>query len=347
MKRSRFIVPLCVLLLMPALMFGGDPSKRGTAGALEELIPVGGRGTAIGEAAIASMTGVEAIAWNPAGLSRGWSSSSIEGMFSHMNYFADMTLDYAAVGVNVGDLGVLALSLRSLNFGDIQETTEDLPDGTGRTFSPTFVTVGLSYAKSVTDRIHVGFTTKIISESILRTSALGVALDAGVIYYLGGTTALRGLHFGVALKNIGPNMSFNGEDLSRLVVPPNSDPNALPVYLSFTGQSFELPSSFELGVGYDYALTDNQRFTGAVEFQNMNFGNDQIRIGGEYAYNETFFVRGGYGRTDGTKSLYIFGPTFGAGISTQLGSMDLVLDYAYMVTDVFQGTNTISVKLRI
>jgi hypothetical protein len=104
-----------------------------------------------------------------------------------MDYIATTTVDYAAVAVNVGDFGVLGFSLRSFGFGDIQETTENAPDGTGRTFSPTYITVGGTYAKSLTDRIHIGFTGKYISETILGTNATGFAFDAGVVYSVGGS----------------------------------------------------------------------------------------------------------------------------------------------------------------
>ncbi len=312
MKSAKLLAVFCLgLLLVPAFVYAGNPSKRGTAGALEILLPVGARGTALAGTATASMVGVEAIHWNPAGLSRGWGEGGIEAMFSHMNYFADIAVDYAGIGWNIEDFGTVGLSFRSVNFGDIAETTEDLPEGTGRTFSPTFFTLGVTYSKMLTDRIYIGFTGKFISESILRTNASGFALDGGVIYYLGGNDAWSGLHFGVVLKNIGPNMTYSGAELEESVVPPNSAPGALPEPLAHVAQSFELPSSFALGIGYDYKFEESARFTVMGEFENINFGTDRYRGGLEFAYNEQFFVRGGYQATDGGNDRYIWGPTVG------------------------------------
>ncbi len=347
MKSAKLLAVFCLgLLLMPAIVHAGNASKRGTAGALEILLPVGGRGTALAGTASASMVGVEAIHWNPAGLSRGWGDRSIEAMFSHMNYFADIKLDYAALGWNIGDFGTLGLTFRTVNFGDIAETTEDMPEGTGRLFSPTYFTLGVTYSKMLTDRIYIGFTGKFISESILRTNASGFALDGGVIYYVGGNDGWSGLHFGVVLKNIGPNMKYTGAELEESMVPPGSAPGAAADPLEHVAQSFELPSSFALGIGYDYRFDEAVRGTLMGEFENINFGNDRYRIGGEIAYNEQFFLRGGFQGTDGSSNEYIWGPSFGAGVMLPLGSIGIVVDYSYQTTDVFQGTNTFSLLIR-
>ena len=348
MKKFMSVIMICLLLSATAgMVFAGNASKTGTAGGLELLLPVGARGVALGGAATSLIGGVEGIFYNPAGLSRDWEGSSVDALFSHSEWIATTSLDYAAVGVNLGDFGAMGFSLRSFSFGDIPETTEDLPDGTGSTFKPSYVTIGLTYAKSLTDRIHFGFTGKFISEKIMRTSATGFALDAGVIYYVGGTGSLRGLHFGVALKNIGPNMQYSGEDLQRYVIPPGSAPGAVEQPLTYTAQSFELPSSFELGVGYDYAFAQSHRFTALLKFNNMNFGNDQYQIGGEYAFKEMFFLRGGFNKIDGTQDNFVFGGTFGAGFAYNTGTFTVAVDYAYMVTQVFDGVNVLSVRLKL
>ncbi len=56
------------------------------------------------------------------------------------------------------------------------------PDGTGSTYSPSFLMVGLTYSKVITDRISVGTNAKLISEKIQNTSANGFAIDVGVQY---------------------------------------------------------------------------------------------------------------------------------------------------------------------
>ena len=347
MKIMKVVAVLCMAtLLVPMLGFAGNPSKRGTAGAYELMIPVGARGTALGGTAVASMTGIEAIHWNPAGLSRGWGGGAVEAMFSHMEYFAETKMDYGSVAWNAGDFGTVGLFMRAFSFGDIQETTEQFPEGTGRVFSPTYITFGLSYSKLLTDRISVGFNAKFVNEDILRTSATGFALDAGVIYYVGGSGPLAGLHFGVALKNIGPTMKFEGEDLERSAIPPGAAAGSNAQPLAIPAQTFELPSSFELGVGYDALLAADNRLTFMAQFQSMNFSNDEYRLGAEYAFSDMFFLRGGYGFYDGDVNNFIWGGTFGAGFSYNLGTVGFVIDYAYQTTETFKGTNTFALRLR-
>ncbi len=347
MKRFEKLVLLgvCLVIALSTAAVAGNTSKLGTAGALELLIPDGARGTALGGASLTTITGIEAIYWNPAGLPL--FQGKVDAMFSHMNYIAETSIDYGAAAVNISGLGTIALSIKSLSFGNIPITTEDFPEGTGSTFSPAYTVVGLSYGNQLTDRISVGTTVKLINESIINTSATGFALDAGVLYAFGDASSLPGLKFGVALKNLGPNMQFDGTDLERSVVPPGSPIGTAPRPLKFTAQSFELPSTLEMGLSYDYHLGETNRLTAATLFENNNFGADQYRFGLEYSFQETFFLRGGYVSAPDQASTvdYVFGPTAGAGVNLSMGGMILAVDYAYRATDTFKGTNTIAVRL--
>lgn len=335
-----------ILILASAVCVAGDDSKTGTAGAEELLLPVGGRSTALSGSNLATVEGIEAIQWNPAGVAQ--ITGSGEAMFSHMNYFAGIAVEYGAIGITAEGVGTFALSVKALNFGDIQETTDDAPEGTGATFSPSFDVFGLTYARQLTDRISVGFSVKYVSETIVRTSATGFAFDAGVKYAFGAETPLTGLKIGVAVKNLGGQMQYSGADLEQMIVPPNSAAGATPVPLRFTTQSFEMPSTIEIALGYDCHLSTNNRFTLSALFQNSNFGSDEYRFGGEYAFNETFFLRGGYAYSPlegSTVNSTIFGLSAGAGAAIDLGGVRAQLDYAFRQTQYFQGTNTLSLLL--
>ncbi len=345
MKAKNVLVIICALVLMlPIILYGGDSSKRGTAGAVELLMPVGARGIAMSGAVLADASGVDALYWNPAGLALGVGTSGVQAMFSHTNYIADINVDYFAFGLGLGDIGSLGLNLKSIGFGDILQTSEDFPDGTGATFSPNYITLGLSYSKELTDRISIGFTGKLISESIVRTSATGFAFDAGVIYTVGANSVLKGLKFGVTLKNIGPEMQYDGGDLERTVIPPDSDPQAEAVPLKFISQSFELPATFEMGLSYDIIAGDN-KLTLACGFQNSNFGDDIFRLGAEYSFNNIFFLRAGYAPPDGSIDNQLQRATFGGGVHIPFGNTNLAIDYAYSQVQIFDPYHTISLHL--
>jgi opacity protein-like surface antigen len=348
MKHAKYlmILQIFVLCLSVSVVWAGNDSKRGAAGGLEVLLPVGARGQALGGANLATTSGIEAIHWNPAGVDK--ITGSGEALFSHTNYIADIGLTYGAVAIHSEGFGSVALSIKTIDFGSIPETSEDFPEGTGSTFSPVFSVIGLTYSRMLTDRISVGTTVKVISENIARTSATGFGFDAGVQYSFASDSPLKGLKFAVALKNLGPTMTYDGTDLERTIDVPNTAANSPQRQLKFTSQAFELPSTLDLGISYEYSISDINRFTVNTVFQNSNYGSDEYRAGLEYAFSEQIFLRGGYAyipTVQGGTISSIFGMSAGAGFNLDLGGTQVRVDYSYRDTEYFLGTNTVAVQL--
>lgn len=291
---------LCALSLV-ALLAGmasrahaGSDGRKGTSGASELLIPVGPRGTALGGAVVSDATGLEAMYYNPAGLAGG---ERAEVAFSHTRYFAGMTVAHAAGAMPVGRIGTLGLSAKVLSVGDVIVTTEAAPDGTGEIMSPTFTVLGLTWARTFTDRVNFGGTVTYVNENIANHIANGVAFDFGVQY----RTGYRGLAFGMALKHIGTQMSYSGPGLEIFTRDPNSDPNAGSRGLSYSTAGFEMPSHFTLASSYDAVSGPRQRFTLMAAYQNNNFHGDNLRGGAEWSYRDQFKLRGSvYGTFNGT-----------------------------------------------
>ena len=86
-----------ILIMWSVSVFAGDVARKGTTGADELLIPVGARSIATGGAFLSSVTGLEALYYNPAGLSQG---KGTEAMFSFTSYLADININYFAIGSN-------------------------------------------------------------------------------------------------------------------------------------------------------------------------------------------------------------------------------------------------------
>jgi hypothetical protein len=341
---KRLIVHFSMLLLVAAMAtqaYAGAGNRAGTGGAAELLIPVGTRDIALAGSTISTTSGVEALFWNPAGAAK--LSNSVGLYFSHMSYIADIGVDYGAVSANFEGLGVLSLTVKSLSFGDIPVTTTTTPDGTGETFSPQFFTAGVTYSRQISDRIAVGLTANFITERMADVSANGVAFNVGVIYDNLGS--LNGLSLGVAVKNIGPQMKFDGPALYNLAtVGTQSRP---PTYYKIDAAAFELPSTVEFGVGYKRQFEGDNTVLLSSTFQNNNFSDDEYKVGLEYAYQDLFFVRGGYNfsQKSSDESKYIFGGSFGAGVHYLVGSIDLTFDYAFRAVALFDNNNVISLKL--
>jgi hypothetical protein len=347
MKQPFYKVPalwLIAFLILTGVAMAQE-SRVGTNAASELLVPVGARYLGMGGSSIASVQGIEAIYWNPAGLAR--SSHSANAMFSQMRHISDINVSYVAVSATFGSLGTIGLSLKSLDVGDIIVTTENAPDGTGAIISPQFVTTGLTYSRALSDRVNVGATLNIISESIDRVGASGIAIDAGVQYNNVGQ--INGLSLGVAVKNLGPAMQYDGSGLFRTSRPNGVDRGSTP--LQVVAQKDELPTILEIGLGYSIPFGTKSKFDLSSMFQDNNFLEDVGRFGVEYSYNEMFFLRGGYNLSPdapddaiGEKS-YIYGLTLGAGVHYERPNISMDLNYAYRDFAFFDGSHVFSIAL--
>ncbi|MBT8382621.1 MAG: PorV/PorQ family protein, partial [Ignavibacteria bacterium] len=277
---------LLILIIIATSTYAGDVARKGTTGAEQLLIPVGARGIATGGSFLANVTGLESIYYNPAGLDV---YPQTEAMFSYVNYLADINISYFAIGTSLGDFGSIGLDLKSLDFGDIPITNEQFPDGTGDTYSPGFLTIGFTYSKVLTDRISIGTNLKLISESIQNTSATAFAVDAGVQYRFS-----EALMIGAAVKNIGTNMSYSGQDLSSRTGIPGSIPGSSSGSYQVITESFQIPSFFQLSVTYALNINEQNNLLFAGAYTANNSFEDIANFGMEYGFMNNFFVRGGY-----------------------------------------------------
>ena len=156
---------LLTILLIITFSFAGTGKSVGTAGGTELLIPTGAKGIALNGANNATVSGFDALFFNPAGISN--LGSGVETQFSNTNYIADIGMSYLALAGNMGK-NTIALSVKSFDFGDIAHTTAGDPTGaSGRTFSPQFLTITAGYSKAYTDRIRFGASIKLVNETIL------------------------------------------------------------------------------------------------------------------------------------------------------------------------------------
>ena len=242
----------------------------------------------MGGSDIAGVSGVEAGYWNPAGLSQ--INNRVEALFSYQRWIGDINTVYIGVVAQLGQIGALGFNLSSLDFGEINVTTTDAPDGAGETYTPQFLTLGVTYSKEMTDRINFGASIKLISENIMRQSASGLAFDAGVQYSMMDEK----LRLGIAVRNVGTNMRFDGPDLEIKVQPPGTEPGAALRPFRVPLQEFEMPAQVELGLAHDVVANESIVWTVSGSFLHNNFSFDEYKLGTEFVLNEMFAVRGGY-----------------------------------------------------
>ena len=344
---KRLLLILLIFGFSAVEVFGGGQNRAGTAGAPELRIPVGARYLAMGGSAIATVSGLEAIYWNPAGVDL--TTTDANAMFSYRKYIADMSMNFAAVSGRLGELGSIGLSFRSLNIGDIPVTTMDQPDGTGQIISPSYFILGLTYSKRLTDRISIGANFNVINESIDRVNATGFSFDFGVQY--ADLFDVKGFGVGVVVKNLGPTMSFSGN--GTYIQANDQTSQRGPTFYEFAAASAELPSEIGIGLSYIRHFNEEHSLLVSATFQNNNFTADDYRLGLEYNYKDLFFVRGGYTYNDG--SLFSTAEdgapsiwqnyVLGVGVNTkEFSSIDLSVDYAYVPTQYFDANNVFSLR---
>ena len=341
-------VLVCVLLLASSQIFAATGKQIGTAGAMELLIPVGARSTALNGANIASVKGIDAMYWNPAGACV--LDSRAEAMFSYQNYLADIYVSYFAAITDVGAIGNMGLSVKALNFGEIMETTTENPDGTGSTFSPNYLTLAAHFSRKFTDRIHFGLNAKIISERIMSTSANGFAVDLGLQYI-----NESGLRLGFVLANFGGDMKFSGPDLEIRQQIEGTEYGSELSSMAIPTMKFGLPTQLKIGAGYDLKIDDLNAVSLSGAFVNNASAYNTFTGGLEYAFKDMVFIRAAYsgaymeGIEDQYEGFvlqeqnYLWGPSFGAGVKLGVGAnMSLMVDYAYQITAYFDNTQWFS-----
>ena len=92
MKIKYLLVILLLISLMVSVQEISAGGKRiGSAAGIELIIPMGAQNVGIGGSNVANVSGLEAMYWNPAGLSQ---VMGVEAGFNYMTYFADMKISY-------------------------------------------------------------------------------------------------------------------------------------------------------------------------------------------------------------------------------------------------------------
>ncbi len=326
MKYTITVLVVVLLAMSLTSVYAGNTRRLGTAGAQELVIPVGSRSTSMGGAVIADVYGVESMHWNPAGLAY---LSGTEAMFTYLPYLADINVHFVGMATNVEGFGSIGAAAKIVSIGDMEETTWENPDGTGRIYNPTLSVISVTYSRIMTERVAVGLTAKLIYEKIFEASAAGVAFDLGFHYEPGW----RGLALGLTIQNYGPDMRFAGDGFNRSLEGREAAPKSA---------SFDLPSSFNMGASYDFVDYESSVVTASGNFRSNNYSQDYWQGGLEYTYRDRYSLRGGYNFAD--QDGWLYGVSFGGGLVFDVGNTKLTLEYSWTETDLFDDNQYFTVK---
>jgi len=346
-KKAIFL-SLVMLFLVPASnVFAGNEDRAGQAGASELLILPYARSQGWAGANTSGIRGLEAMYLNVAGTAF---TQKTQVGYSYTDWLkgSDVSINTFGFVQRVSETGVIGLSVMSMSFGEIDITTVNQPEGGIGKFSPNLMNIAFSYAKAFSSSIYGGIVFKVISESIADNSAQGLAIDAGIQYVTGERENIK---FGIALRNVGPAMRFDGDGLSFRGNVLGSD-NQLTV--QHRSANFELPSLLNIGASYDFFLTEDHTLTASGTFISHSFQKDNFIIGLEYNFKNIFFLRGGYHYEKGIleampeRTTAYTGPAAGVSIQVPMNKEEgsnFSIDYAYRATNPYQGIHTIGARI--
>jgi len=324
---------LCICVTLGVFVHAGNEDRVGQAGAAHFLINPWARSASMGDVGIAFTNGLEATFTNIAGLAN---TRKTQIKFNYTNWMGSKTgvnLNSAGLAQRLGESSVVAISVQSLNYGDVMITTTQNPEGGIGTFSPRVNIFNIGYAHTFSASISGGVNFKVLSESISNLRTSGIAIDAGIRYVSGEQEQLK---FGIALKNVGPVMKYKGDGLNTQVQYMTS---------SFVGSleqrvaTFEVPALLSIGTSYDFILNDKNRLIAALGFTANSFSNDQFRVGADYGFSTeqlAFNLRAGmvyeknlFDVEERTHALT--GPTAGFSVDALVGENKSALGIEYSV----------------
>jgi len=251
--------------------------------------------------------------------------------FNSTNWLADTKYFSFALAKGFPRIGTFAVSMASLDYGDIAETVYAPLQGggayplvTGNTFTAGDLAAGISYAKIITDKLSIGGNVRYLREVIAGTGMTNWSIDFSTLY----STDVKNLRIAITARNFGPDAHLVGysEELQ-------SEPVDIKMPLEFRG-----------GLAYD--LLDGaegaHRLTTVLEGKLPSDGPEKIHFGTEYQYRNLISVRGGYRFNYDEEGL-----TLGVGLHFPIGATQCDLNYGYLDYGALTHVNMFSFGLAL
>ena len=312
----------------------------------------------MGKAVVASSNNVNAIYWNPAGLT---TVKNYEGAIMHSEYFAGIAkYDYAAFAMPIDKNSAIGISLIRFGVDDILNTTE-LIDNEGnidynriRLFSAADYAFNFGYARKLNIKgLNIGFNTKVIRRIIGKfATSWGFGFDAGLQYQH------NNWKFGLMLRDI--TTTFNSWSIDnsefekiKAAIPgqnqelPESNEITLPKAQLGVARGFKLGKEFNLLTEFDL----NLRFTKTNDLISSKTISINPAFGFQLNYLKTVFLRGGIGNIqneiqfDNSKEI-VFQPNFGVGFNYKGIQIDYALTNIANIGNALYS-NVFSIKIAV
>ncbi len=343
MRSIKYGVALFMFTQMCLRTASAQFDNAGTSAMNFLKIGVSARAVGMGSAQAAVVNDVSSLYWNPSGMA-GMTKNQV--LASNNNWIADISHNFLAVAAPMGDLGVIGVSVSHLSMGELNVTTWDDTYGTGETFPAHSTAIGIGWARQMNDRFRVGIHVKYINETISNSSANTFAVDVGSQYDIGW------LRMGMSIHNFGPAANISGRDMMVRIDPLTEvGSNPKDVTANLETQEWALPIAFQLGFAVTPWRTEMFRFTGSVDYRDERDYRPQTNIGGEFAFEETIFLRGGVKNRVGSdvtglnvelNEVYLLSAGVGVAYAIPATAFTVHFDYAYQQLQYFSNSQIIT-----
>jgi hypothetical protein len=293
-------------------------------------IGIGAREVAMGGAAVADCDNITALFWNPGALDR---MQKNEVIIQQASWLVKSQLYFLGAGFKIPEIGSFGLSIDYFDSGEIEETTLNFPEGTGRTFNTYDLAAGLTYSRNITERFSAGVTVKYIQEGLDREQASTVAVDIGSVFE---TNFLNNLKIGMSLSNLGGRMKLAGSGL-QVQYSLNPDYPTKVTTADLSTEEWDIPLYFRLGVASDILQSEELRWHIVAEVMDSRDYIYRFSVGSEIGFYNRYFLRGGYKFMYDEEDL-----TLGGGVNIDFPWAQIRLDYAFANFGVFDNTQRFS-----
>lgn len=255
-------------------------SRTGTAGMQFLKINPDARGNSMAGSYIASADDASSMFWNPAAITR-TSEKKLHLQLNNTRYFAGFNIASASSVFRSGKQTFWGVFVYSMNSPEMDETTEYLPQGTGRTFRSNSLLTGFTFAKILTANFSFGLNAKYARESYGPVAVNNLLFDLGLHYNVG----VKNARFAVTLSNFGANVQPSGKvQILRY--------NGVETVEDF--ERVSVPAIFRIGAAFDPIEKENHRLTLSAQLNHPTDNNETVAIGAEYLLRKTLFIRSGY-----------------------------------------------------
>jgi hypothetical protein len=342
MNRFRFeTVTLAIAGLLVVLTLQepvNAQTKVGTTAAQFLGVSVGPRAIAMGGAYVAEASDATSLYWNPGAIVQ---AEKTQLVFSNTDWLVGTKFRWFGFMLNLDDENALGVHLTQLDYGEEEVTTVAAPNGTGERWDAQDLAIGLSYCRRLTDRFSMGGTVKYIEQRIWNESASTFAFDLGLLF----VTGFNDMRLGVSMSNFGGELTMAGRDLLQQVdIDPSNSGSNKSLVGNLKTDPWSIPLLFRVGVAMDAYKDDIFRLTVAADALRPNDNEESVNVGGEFAWNDMIYLRGGYKSLFGTDAEE--GISLGAGLKYSaegLGSLEV--SYAYTNFGLFGNINTIALAV--